>query len=334
MELISVIIPLYNAELFVEKAYSFIVNQKMLKIPIEIIFVDNNSKDKSFEFAKNISEIDARVQVYREKIQGAPAARNTGFLKSKGDFVYFFDVDDQLFDDSIASLVNVLIENQNYDAVFGKLIRSDNNIELLDRKTLKEDSKIIFNKKPYWGLLWFQDLSKTVGPPGFLYRRAVFEELGMYNTKIPGSEDTALDIKLGMGYNIAKINKYIYLYFKHPNATTTQTKKVKSRAFMQWPRIIHSHIPFYLENRYEKEYYEILKIKIYASIAKMIHTTKGVKQREEIRQNLLKDIQPMKLPVLLKLYTQILVLIDNDYILKFYLYYLLPFYTKKVSIKT
>jgi glycosyltransferase involved in cell wall biosynthesis len=43
MELISVIIPLYNAELFVEKAYSFIVNQKMLKIPIEIIFVDNNS---------------------------------------------------------------------------------------------------------------------------------------------------------------------------------------------------------------------------------------------------------------------------------------------------
>jgi glycosyltransferase involved in cell wall biosynthesis len=43
MELISVIISLYNAELFVEKAYFFVVNQKMLKIPIEIIFVDNNS---------------------------------------------------------------------------------------------------------------------------------------------------------------------------------------------------------------------------------------------------------------------------------------------------
>jgi hypothetical protein len=255
-------------------------------------------------------------------------------LKSKGDFVYFFDVDDQLFEDSLSSLANVLIENQNYDIVFGELIRSDNNIELEDRKTLKDDSKIIFNKKPYWGLLWFQDLRKTAGPPRFLYRRAVFEELGMYNTKIPGSENTALDIELGMGYNIAKINKCIYLYFKHPNATTTNAKKVKSRAFMKWPRIIHSHVLFYLENRDKMEYYEILKIKMYKSIANMLYATKGFKQREEISQNLLKDIQPMKLPALLKLYTQILVLINNDYVLKFYLYYLFSFYTKKVFIKT
>jgi hypothetical protein len=177
-------------------------------------------------------------------------------------------------------------------------------------------------------------LRKTVGPPRFFYRRAVFKELGMYNTNIPGSEDTALDIKLGMCYNIVKINKYIYLYFKHPNATTTKAKKVKSRAFMKWPRIIHSHVLFYLENRDEKEYYEVLKIKMYKSVAKMLHTTKGFKQREEISQNPLKDIQPMKLPALLKLYTQILVLINNNYVLKFYLYYLFSFYTKKVFIKT
>jgi hypothetical protein len=48
-----------------------------------------------------------------------------------------------MFEDSLSSLANVLIENQNYDSVFGKLIRFDNNIELEDRKTLKDDSKII-----------------------------------------------------------------------------------------------------------------------------------------------------------------------------------------------
>ena len=332
MEMISIIIPLYNAEHFVEKAYRFILDQKDLNIPFEVIFVDNNSVDRSFDIASSIASEDKRVKVFKEEVQGAPAARNKGFLESKGNYLYFFDVDDQLFGNSLNKLVSVLNENKSIDAVFGKFIRSNKNIELLDREELTETSDIIVKSKPYWGLLWLKDLSQTVGPPGFLYRREVFENLGMYNEKIPGSEDTALDIELGMRFNIVKIDKYIYLYFKHDNATTTQVKKKKSRAFMQWPRIIHSHIPFYLENKHEKEYHEILKQKIYSSIAKMIHETKGSSPRNELRKKLLDDIKPLQLPVVLSLLIYLLVIIENKYFFKLYIYYIMPSFIKKVKL--
>jgi glycosyltransferase involved in cell wall biosynthesis len=334
MKLISVIIPLHNAELFVEKAYSFIDNQNRLEIPIEIIFVDNNSIDSSYKIASDLASKHSNVKIFKEAKQGAGATRNKGFDESKGDLIYFYDVDDQLFDDTLYTLSKVLIENEGYDAVFGKMLKSHKNIDKINQQDLVESQSLIIKTKPYWGVLWFKDLSKVVGPPAFMYRRETFIKLGKYQEELLTGQDTALDINLGMKHNIVMIDKYVYLYFKHSNATTAKIKKKKIMAFMMWPLIIYSHIPFYLENRDQKEYYEILKIKMYTSIAKMIHSTQGFKQRVEIRQNLLKDIQPMELPVILKLYTQILVLINNDFVLKFYLYYLLPFYTKKVSIKT
>jgi glycosyltransferase involved in cell wall biosynthesis len=333
MDLISIIIPLYNAELFIEKAYRFILNQKDLKIPFEIIFVDNNSIDESFKIASDIALKDKRVKVFKEEVQGAPAARNKGFLESKGNYLYFFDVDDQLFDNALNNLVSVLNENKSIDAVFGKFIRSSKNIELLDREELKETSELIIKPKPYWGLLWLKDLSQTVGPPGFLYRREVFKDLGMYNVKIPGSEDTALDIELGMRFNVAKINKYIYLYFKHENATTTIVKKKRSRAFMQWPRLIYSHIPYHLSHKNQKEYYEILKKLLYSSIAKMIHETNTYQGRKSLKKKLLNDIRPMKLPMLLNIVTQLMVNLNNQYVLKVYLYYLMPLFVKKVTLE-
>lgn len=333
MNLISVIIPLYNAELFVEKAYNFINKQKGLLIPLEIIFVDNNSNDRSYDKANDIASKDDRVKVFKEKKQGAPAARNKGFQKSQGNYIYFFDVDDQLFENALFDLISVLIENKSYDAVFGKFIRSKHNIDQLDTEHLEESTQLIIKQKPYWGLLWFKDLSKTVGPPGFLYRRKVFEELGMYNTKIPGSEDTALDIELGMRFNIVKVDKYIYLYFKHDNATTTQEKKKKSRAFMQWPRLIYSHIPYYLIHKDQKEYHEILKKKLYSSIAKMINETRSINERLKMRKKLIRDIKPLKLPLVLYLYLIILVFINNKYLLKIYLYYLIPNHTREVKLE-
>lgn len=333
MDLISIIIPLYNAELFIEKAYRFIINQKGLKIPFEIIFVDNNSTDRSFEFANRIASEDERVKVFKEKVQGAPAARNKGYLESKGNYLYFFDVDDQLFDSSLNNLVSVLDENKSIDAVFGKFIRSNKNIELLDSEELKESSELIIKPNPYWGLLWLKDLSQTVGPPGFLYRREVFKDLGMYNIKIPGSEDTALDIELGMRFNVAKIDKYIYLYFKHDNATTTKVKKKKSRAFMQWPRLIHSHIPFFLSHAEQKEYGEILKKLIYSSIAKMIHENDYIKQRKLLRDKLLNEIEPIKFPFVLRSYSLLMVYFKSKFLLKLYLYYIMPLYTKNVTLE-
>ncbi|ARN76534.1 hypothetical protein BST97_00125 [Nonlabens spongiae] len=319
MDLISVIIPLYNAEDFVEKAYDFIKNQKELKVPVEIIFVDNNSKDSSFEKAKHLAQKDEQVKVFRETRQGAPSARNKGFKESKGNFLYFFDADDQLFDDALASLYNVLT-SQDVHAVCGRFIKSHKNIEDLSIKEMKYDGDVKVFQPPFLGLLWFKDLSTTIGPPGFMYTRRVFEELGMYNVEIPASEDTAFDIDLGMRYPVATINKLIYLYFKHENATTTILKKKKSRAFMQWPRIIHSHVPFHKKHPDNHAYTQILKEKIFSSIPRMIHETNGYQKRKELFNKTKTDIYPLELPRTYDLALKLLVLTNNPILFKFILF--------------
>jgi glycosyltransferase involved in cell wall biosynthesis len=333
MNLISVIIPIHNGEDFVLKAFKNLSKQKRLEIPIEIIFVDNNSIDSSYKIANELASIHSNVKIFKEAKQGAGAARNKGFDKSIGDLIYFYDVDDQLFDDTLYTLSKVLIENEEYDAVFGKMLKSHKNIDEINQQDLVESQDLIIKAKPYWGLLWFKDLSKVVGPPAFMYRRDIFIKLNKYQEELLTGQDTALDINLGMKCNIAMIDKYVYLYFKHNNATTTKIKKKKIMAFMQWPRIIYSHIPFYLENKQEKEYFEILKQKIFSSIAKMIHETKGFRRRIELLNKLLLDIKPLKLPLLLFFYIHLIALLKNEYILKFYLYYLLPIFIKKVEVK-
>jgi glycosyltransferase involved in cell wall biosynthesis len=333
MEMISIIIPLYNAEVFVEKAFQNISKQKGLKLPTEIIFVDNNSNDSSYEIACELATKHNNVKVFKESKQGAGAARNKGFDESKGDLIYFYDVDDQLFHDTLCSLSKVLIDNVSYDAVFGKMIKSHKSIKELDKSELSETEKIIERQKPYWGLLWFKDLSKVVGPPAFMYRRDVFIKLGKYQDVLRTGQDTALDINLGMKFNIAMIDKYVYLYYKHAEATTTKVKKKKSSAFMQWPRLIHSHIPFYLSHIQQKEYGEILKKLLYSSIAKMIHETKNVKQRKSLRDKLLNEIEPIKLPFILRSYSLLLVYLNSTFMLKLYLYYIMPLYTRTVSLE-
>ncbi len=319
MDLISVVIPLYNAEDFVQKAYDFINTQKGLQVPIEIIFVDNNSNDNSFEKAKLLSQKDERVKVFRETKQGAPSARNKGFKESKGNFLYFFDADDQLFDDALASLYKVLTSH-DVQAVCGRFIKSHKNIEDLSITDMIYDGEVKVFQPPFLGLLWFKDLSTTIGPPGFMYTRKVFEELGMYNVEIPASEDTAFDIDLGMRYPVATINKLIYLYFKHDNATTTILKKKKSRAFMQWPRIIHSHVPYHKQHLVQHAYTQILKEKIFSSIPRMIHETNGYQKRKELFNKAKAEITPLKLPRAYDLAIKLLVLTNSPVLYKFILY--------------
>ena len=242
---LSVVIPVYNGAIFIKKSYHSIVNQQL--DDFEILYVDNYSKDGSLEKIKEFVEKDSRVKILIQKKQGASSARNMGITNAKGKYIYVFDVDDEIYPNALNKMISVLDEYENIDAVFGKMVKSYKGIS----ETLKpsdETSEVILKDKPYWGLYWFSNLKHVVGPPGFLYKSTVFSKIGMYNESIRNNEDTALDIKLGMTCNIAFLDMYVYLYFKHEDSTIQQSKKTMPRAFMVWPRLVKEHMPFYLNN--------------------------------------------------------------------------------------
>lgn len=92
--LISVIVPIYNAGVYLEECLDSIVGQTYGNL--EVILVDDGSTDRSSETCDEFAERDRRIRVIHQKNMGAAAARRTGVLKAVGDYICFVDADDRI----------------------------------------------------------------------------------------------------------------------------------------------------------------------------------------------------------------------------------------------
>ena len=114
---ISVIVPVYNCEDYLEESLGSLLNQTFKDI--EIICIDDGSNDNSLDILKNIASSDSRIKVFTQENQGAGAARNYGMKKASGDYIYFFDADDFLEKDALEKAYSNAIKNDS-DIVFFK----------------------------------------------------------------------------------------------------------------------------------------------------------------------------------------------------------------------
>lgn len=112
--MISVIIPTYNREKTIKRAVLSVLNQTYKDI--EIIVVDDNSKDNTYDVIQQIK--DDRIRYYKlEKNFGACYARNYGIQKSKGEYIAFQDSDDEWKNEKLEKQLDTL-KKQNVDIVF------------------------------------------------------------------------------------------------------------------------------------------------------------------------------------------------------------------------
>lgn len=89
---VSVIIPVYNTEQYLEQCLESIVNQTLTDI--EILCIDDGSTDHSLDILKRYEERDSRIRVLTQKNAGAGAARNYGLREARGSYLSFLDADD------------------------------------------------------------------------------------------------------------------------------------------------------------------------------------------------------------------------------------------------
>lgn len=111
---ISVIIPVYNAEKYLDKCINSVLNQTLRDI--EIICVDDGSKDSSFEILDKISKKDKRVKLFSIENNGVSNARNFALDLAKGEYILFLDSDDWVSADICEKLYSSITSN-NYDVV-------------------------------------------------------------------------------------------------------------------------------------------------------------------------------------------------------------------------
>ncbi|MDW5289360.1 glycosyltransferase [Formosa sp. PL04] len=107
--LLSIIIPVYNVEVYIEKCISSIINQTYENL--EIIIINDGSSDSSGSICDAFANKDNRIKVYHITNGGSSIARNYGLTKCNGDYIGFVDSDDWIRTNMFESLINFAVDN-------------------------------------------------------------------------------------------------------------------------------------------------------------------------------------------------------------------------------
>ena len=107
-ELISVIVPVFNVEKYLERCVETIVNQTYKNL--EIILVNDGSTDNSGELCDELAKKDNRIKVVHKENGGLSDARNTGERESTGEYIIFIDSDDYIHHEMLNTLYTQIVE--------------------------------------------------------------------------------------------------------------------------------------------------------------------------------------------------------------------------------
>lgn len=140
---ISIIVPIYNTEKYLDKCISSIINQTYRNL--EIILVNDGSKDGSLEVCKKYEKIDKRIKVLNIKNMGVSNARNRGIDISTGEFIMFCDSDDWVeprwcevlinsFDENIMSICAIKYNYEYENKKIDNILDYNKDIIILDKK--------------------------------------------------------------------------------------------------------------------------------------------------------------------------------------------------------
>lgn len=143
-ELISVIVPIYNVEKYLERSIGALLGQTYQNL--EIILVDDGSKDRSGEMCDDFAKKDTRVKVIHKENGGSSSARNMGIAAATGDYIGFCDSDDYPEADMYENLLNIMREHA--DAVIAQAMSSDYTEDgILVKGPYKDSGKVNFLTK-------------------------------------------------------------------------------------------------------------------------------------------------------------------------------------------
>ena len=172
--LVSIIIPTYNSEDYLNQALKSIVNQTFKDI--EVLIMDGLSSDKTVEIAEKFKQDLPQIQIYSDKDNGIYDAMNKGIKKAKGEWIYFMGSDDTFYENKTLQNFKDL-EKLELDILYGNVY--SNNFNGL------YDGEFSLTKL----------IKKNVCHQAMFYRKKVFEKKGNFNLKYKVYADWDFNIR-------------------------------------------------------------------------------------------------------------------------------------------
>ena len=219
-DLVSIVVPIYNVEEFLEQCIKSIINQTYNNL--QIILVDDGSKDNSGKLCDQYAEKDNRIEVIHKSNGGLSDARNKGISKAKGKYIVFIDSDDYIESKYIELLYKAIIANNVKISQCGiKEISQENELiikEGYENKQIKNFRQIMTDTySGKWGntVVWNK-----------MYLKELFDDIKFPKGKIHEDEFTTYKI-FYMAENIAIIDKFLYNYRQNRESITRKKFNLK-----------------------------------------------------------------------------------------------------------
>ena len=253
MDLVTIILPVYNGEKYIERCIDSILKQTYSNFLL--IVVDDGSNDKTRSIVLNYE--DNRIKFIHTKHFGVSNARNVGIENSKGKYITFVDADDEVSNDFIESLLNNF--EKSVDIAMCQFTKKNkmytNNKEIIFINQ-KEAYKYILDRK-YGGYVWNK----------MFLRDTIINKKIFFSTKLNMGEDTlftATYLKYSKNIKIDSNKKYYYR--KNDNQVTNKYDGSTTSVLFSWvalKKIYEKRCPekvLEIKYRYLKKKYEFEKI--------------------------------------------------------------------------
>lgn len=159
---LSIVIPCYNMERYLPECLDSLLRQNLDASDFEIIVVNDGSKDATLQIARDYAAQHDNIVVIDKKNAGVGAARNSGFDRAQGKYLYFLDPDDYLAENTMPILLELIEENQldiltfNSKAVFEKRFPESTNLnDPIASLTISDGISYIARRKHKNEIWWF-----------------------------------------------------------------------------------------------------------------------------------------------------------------------------------
>lgn len=139
--LLSIIIPAYNAEKYIDRCMSSVYKNAPSLDDFELVVVNDGSKDRTSEIFKDYCERYSNITLIDKENEGVSVARNMGIRAVRGEYVLFLDVDDELTEGSLAKLCTYLSEHEPMDMLVTRQIRNNGTREWMNGEPPLEEHK-------------------------------------------------------------------------------------------------------------------------------------------------------------------------------------------------
>lgn len=231
-KLISVIIPNYNKQKYIQECIDSVLNQSYR--PIEIIIVDDCSTDDSRAIILELSKkYDCIRPIFQEKNAGVSHARNTGALHAAGEYITFLDSDDYYYNSNkLSAEMKLLIEDAEFNLSYSTLVYVDDNGVRIDKPEIPLSERLI----GHCTNRIIKNCAFEILPRDYCVSKKIFIQSGMYDVKSSFYEDLDLLIRLSIltNFQYTKVDGTAYRQVGNGLSSKSKAEQLRGRWKVSW----------------------------------------------------------------------------------------------------